>query len=351
MRERVCWTTICVYSFLIYLIFFDIGTAIAKNTQSPNPLEKPSIAIIADKSTLTKSTPDFKTDLTLTAGLRRDDLEWSIAGNGINVLSELSWSDVESYQISLHSRTQLEDRVYLRAHINYAWVIDGTIRDSDYGQNGEAAEWSRSISESTGDELWDITAGGGYSFFFLQKRLTVSPLLGISFHKQNLRIQNGRQVISETNPFGGSNPPGIGPLSDQLDSSYFARWTGPWLGCDLSYEPNTKLFRDHTMEFRFSFELHWAQYFGEGNWNLRGDLAHPRSFDHRADGFGISLTGQWLINMRDQWDIALTASHQDWSTESGEDRKFLASGGTASTRLNGVDWSSTSFMVGAVYHF
>lgn len=338
---------------LICLIFFWSDAAIANPSPQPEDAENPPVSPGAGNTTLIKKTPFIETELTLTAGIRNDELEWAIAGSGVDVLSELSWSDVESYQISMAGHAQLKNNIYFRGQFNYGWIIDGTVRDSDYGADGQSEEWSRSISETTGDQLYDLTIGGGYSFFFLQKRLMVTPLLGYSYHKQNLRIQNGVQVVSEPNPFpGGSDPPAPGPLSSDLNSSYFARWTGLWTGYDLRYRPKMHLPLHRSMEFRFSMELHWADYYGEGIWNLRSDLVgDPKSFEHKACGFGINLTGQWLINVGDQWDITFTASHQKWSTGSGIDRKFLISGGSSTTKLNGVEWESTSFMAGAVYHF
>jgi hypothetical protein len=360
MGRRVSWTNHIVRGLLICLIFFSIKTASANqfsiktaaNTSPPS--DTPPVTPVpnaAGQTTLTQSTPFAESELTLTAGIRNDDLEWSIAGNGVDVLSELSWTDVDSYQISVANQTRLKNNLYFRIQFNYASFMDGKVRDSDYGGNGKTAEWSRSISESSGDQLWDFSTGGGFAFFFLQKRLMISPLLGISYHQQNLRIQNGAQVVSESNPFGRSDPPAIGPLSSQLNSSYFARWAGPWIGCDLRYAQKVQPASHHNLEFRFSMELHLADYYGEGNWNLRGDLVHPKSFEHETDGYGISLTGQCLIHIGRHWDITFTATHQDWSTDSGTDRKFLVSGGTAATKLNGVDWNSTSLMAGAVYHF
>lgn len=336
---------------LICLVLMGNGVAFGKNVPSYDPSEFDIFTSEVGSAALTKSPPVLETEFSLTSGSRSDDLEWSIAGSGINVLSELSWSDVESYQISIGNHTQLKNNIQIRGQFNYAVIMDGIVRDSDYGSNGASNEWSRSISESDGEQLWDISAGGGYAFYFFDQRLSLSPMLGISYHKQNLQIQNGRQVLSETNPFGGSNPPPAGPLSSQLDSSYFARWIGPWVGCDLRYKPKMRPPVHHAMEFRFSMELHWADYYGEGNWNLRGDLQHPKSFEHEADGFGINMTAQWLINLAEKWDITISANHQAWSTGSGTDRKFLASGGSSTTRLNEITWNSTSYMMGVVYHF
>lgn len=341
LNRRRLGGVVCV--LLIWTLVINYGTAFGKAGDKTDTS--------SDSNWLKEFFKDSQIELSLTTGLRTDQLDWSIAGNGINVLSELEWSDVESYQVSLGGGIQFQNNVYLRGGFNYGWIDDGTVRDSDYGLDNRTAEWSRSISETTGDEVWDLSAGGGYSFYFLQDRLSVTPLIGLSYHKQNLRIQNGNQVVTGVNPFGGSNPPPVGPLSSALNSTYFARWFGPWAGVDLRYKPKMRLPSTRAMELRFSLELHWADYYGEGNWNLRSTFQHPKSFEHEADGYGISMTVQWLLNLKEHWDITVTVNYQDWSTDSGIDRKFLAAGGTSTTRLNEVNWESTSVMVGAVFRF
>ena len=347
--RRLC---LVVYSLLIWFIFVENNTVFGEETDGAATPETP-VAETDDGTPpwLKNLFADAQVELSLSTGIRTDDLDWSIAGNGINVLSELEWSDVDSYQVTLAGGIQFKNNVYIRGSFNYAWIDDGSVRDSDYGMDNGGGEWSRSISETSDDELWDLSGGAGYSFYFFQDRFTVTPLIGLSYHEQNLRIQNGNQVVSGVNPFGGSNPPAVGPLSSQLNSTYFANWFGPWVGVDLRYRPKMRPQVRHAMELRLSIELHWVEYEGVGNWNLRSVFRHPKSFEHEADGFGVSVTAQWLVNLADHWDLTVTASHQDWSTDSGTDRKFLAAGGTTTTRLNEVNWESTSFMVGAVYRF
>jgi hypothetical protein len=343
----------CIF-FVIFTFLTFLQNSIALAV-TPPPKETTPISAASNEGKSTwSSTVQNNVDIefTLTAGIRTDDLDWSIAGNGVNVLSELSWTDVESYQITIANRTRLKNNIYSRGAFSYAWIQDGTVRDSDYGQDNLTAEWSRSISETTNDEAWDLSAGVGYSFFFMKDRITLSPLLGLSYHKQNLRIKNGNQTLSGVNPFViGSNPPSVGPLSSRLNSTYLARWFGPWIGCDLSYKPKMRAPIHHGMEFRLSLEFHWADYDGEGNWNLRSDLQHPKSFEHDTNGFGIAVSSQCMISLAEHWDLTFTASQQDWSTDSGTDRKYLSGGGTSATKLNEVNWSSFSFMVGTTYQF
>ena len=297
---------------------------------------------------------NLETEFVLAAGLRNDKLDWSISGNDTNVLSELTWSGVDSYQLALSNRSRYKRHIVLRGHLNYAWIRDGRVRDSDYGQDDRRAEYSRSVSETNDDELWDVSVGGGYAFYFLEDRLTVAPMIGFSYNKQNFRIENGNQVISADNPHSTDtryDPPPVGPLSDQLNSTYFARWMGPWVGCDLRYRLKDQASGRPPVAFGLSVEIHWADYYGEGNWNLRDDLAHPKSFEHETSGFGLRLAGEAVVQLADHWALSVMVEHQDWSTRDGTDRVFSIADGTSETQLNEVCWHSTSIMFGAIRRF
>lgn len=126
---------------------------------------------------------------------------------------------------------------------------------------------------------------------------------------------------------------------------------GPWIGCDIMYRPAARGSRVSPMTLNFSVEIHWADYYGEGNWNLRSDLDHPKSFEHEADGYGLCLAAEWRIAVAAHWELTAAADYRNWTTDSGTDRKFWASGGTAVTRLNEVNWESTSLRIGAAYRF
>jgi hypothetical protein len=336
--------------FWIALAFIFYGTALAAEPVPAGSIQA-AVRVAPEKSDNRFAfSGDKEIEFSLSSGLRQDELEWSIAGSSAgtnpNVLSELEWSSVDSYQITLANRSRFLRHYYCRTVFDYAWVQDGTVRDSDYAGDNHTYEWSRSVSESTGDEMWDFSTGIGYAFILADDRLLISPLLGYSYSKQNLRIKNGYQVVS-----AGSPAPAVGPLSSQLNSTYFARWKGPWIGCDLLYRVGNRNPDALPMQFGLSAELHYADYYGEGNWNLRGDLNHPKSFEHDAEGYGICISGEWTLALTPEWNLDMTANYQYWDTGTGTDRKFLAGGGTAVTLLNGVTWTSASFMIGASYHF
>jgi hypothetical protein len=287
-------------------------------------------------------------DLIALASIRKDELQWSIAGNSAgtnpNILSEVTWSNVQSYQVTVEGRAQLNRIVFLRGNLNYGWIQSGRVRDSDYNSDDRQDEYSRSISHNGGDQVWDFSLGAGYPFLFAKDRLLIAPLLGYSYHVQNLRITDGKQVVTWE-----SGPP-LGTI-DGLNSTYRTRWMGPWLGCDLRYRIEGVPTGRQPMELGLSLEIHWTDYEAEANWNLRGDLDHPVSFEHAASGMGYSFTSEWLIELTLQWDLAMRFHYQYYLTDSGKDRIHYVSGDIGTQQLNEVEWKSHSYMLGVTYHF
>ena len=286
---------------------------------------------------------DIKTDLSLSTGFRVDDLNWNIAGNisgsNPNVLSELTWSDLETLQAAVRGRALVNEWLYLRGSLGYGWTLSGENQDSDFSGNDRTQEYSRSSNSADGSTVLDAALGLGYQFAFFSGKFRLSPLLGYSYSSQALSLKDGVQVIATP----GKTPP-AGPIQG-LDSTYDASWMGPWLGIDLSFDISESL------TLLGSFEYHWATFEGEGDLNLRNDLAHPTSFDHQADGKGflIMLGAEYLLT--GPWSLNLAFTYLKWSTDPGLDRLYYANGSVAETRLNEVNWDSYALMLGLVYRF
>ena len=287
----------------------------------------------------------FETDFTFSAGYRKDDLDWNIGGYllpdyYVNVLSELTWDDLESYQVKFQGSLLIPNVIALRGIADYGWIFDGDNQDSDFAGDNRTSEWSRSNNSADDGDVWDVSLAIGYPFRTGGEVIgTITPLIGYSYHEQNLKMSDGYQTIPDLGAFPG------------LRSSYDTEWYGPWLGIDLNFRaPEIKTFA-HRFETFFSYEYHWADYEAEADWNLRDDFQHPKSFTHDADGNGwIFRTGFNFILQR---NIALNfnCDYQDWSTDSGTDKIYFADGTTAKTRLNEVNWTSYSLGLGLSMRF
>ena len=286
---------------------------------------------------------EFEGDMELITGYRVDDLDWNIAGNASganpNIVSELTWRDLESYQLKLGGKGTINRIFYLRGSAAFGWVLSGEVQDSDYNGDNRTQEFSRSISSADDSTVLDATVAFGYPFKLASDRFRLIPLVGFSYSEQNLTMKDGVQVLSQppqTQPFG----PIVG-----LDSTYDTKWYGPWAGVDLSFKASNKIL------LFAGFEYHWADYKAEANWNLRTDLAHPKSFEHEADGPGILITAGGDYIFAAPWSLGLEVNYQDWSTDAGIDRQFNSDGTMAVTRLNEVNWESFAIMLRVTYRF
>lgn len=281
-----------------------------------------------------------RTSITLNAGQRVDRFMWNIAGdiNGANpnILSELTWPDLKMFALKATARTYLEKNIYMRAWFEHGTILKGKNVDSDYLGDDRKLEFSRSDNRADSGSAWDLSLGAGYRLGKVEEGLVgleFIPMAGYSYHRQNLKITDGFQSIPPTGPFPG------------LDSSYSARWRGPWVGFEANaYGKNSA--------FLAAIEYHFmTDYYAEADWNLRTDFQHPRSFEHTADGSGVVFWFDSQFHLSPPLSIDVLIEGQSWQAEAGVDRTFFANGAVSDTRLNEVVWTSVAVMLGVVYRF
>lgn len=293
---------------------------------------------------------DERSELTVSFGRRTDNLDWNIAGptpslpppfparHFVNVLSELTWSDIESNEIKAVARVYL-NRYFLKGMASYGFITDGSNQDSDFAENDRTFEFSRSNNSSDDGTVWDLSGAIGHQYGFpaLGGKVELIPLLGISVHKQNLTISEGVQTVTY------STGPALGPFPG-LNSTFDARWAGPWAGADIAYAAGKfKIFG--------SFEYHLVYYRAEANWNLRGDFSHPVSFEHWATGKGVVFSAGVEYNVSQQWSLTGGFNASDFQASDGTDRTYFFNGAVSDTPLNEVNWDSQSAFFGLNYRF
>jgi Protochlamydia outer membrane protein len=291
----------------------------------------------------------------LSGGLRSDKLDWNIAGimegTNPNILSELTWKDVRSYyldaDIVLIGEKGLYKDIYpfLRVFGGYGWIFDGDNTDSDYLGDNRTLEFLGSESETNDDNVWDVGTAMGLSFQVRQRKgvFSLAPYAGYTYRAQNFRMTDGVMVVNEVT---GE----LGPFPG-LDSTFEARWYGPLLGGRLEYRVI-----DENKKNRFvlwgEVDYSWFSYKAEANWNLRTDLAHPKSFEHTASGNGYKLRGggDYFINPR--FSIGVKGAWTDWTADDdGVHKTYFADGSMAKTKLNEVNWKSWSVSLALLFHF
>jgi len=276
-------------------------------------------------------------DFKLSSGYCLGGLSWNIAGLGgfPNIRSELTWSELQTLQIEGEGRLTIE-RFTVHADMGYGLILDGETRDSDYNSDDRTDEFSRSYSDARGGYLLHALTGLGYRWDLGCAPVTLLPMAGIGFHRQAMKMTDGVQVISE--------PPStrpLGPISG-LDSSYTTNWLNIWVGLDGVYRFTSGV------RAGAAVSVHPSLYYAAADWNLRDDLAHPVSFEHRALGFG--LCGELSVGIESSRGFLLEGrfAMDYWFGGPGVDETFSDSGGSLEIRLNEVVWSSLQFSLGIV---
>jgi len=303
---------VCVLSFLFMSNNVPYSFAIEKDNRKDNCIIDASIII------------------TPTIGYRIDNMDWNIAGdlNGQNpnILSELKFNDVKTYQSGITARLVVNG-FYMRHSFSYGRIIDGESIDSDYSSDNRTGLFSKSEATIKNYDVQDIDLCFGYQFSFIQNRLKIAPLIGSSYHKLNYCITKGYQIVPEKKPIPG------------LKSSYNAKWKGYLYGLDIVCKAAKDIFIFSTVEY------HTVDYEATADWNLRDDFSHPVSFTHLADGNGyvvkIGVTNKLTKNLK----IGVMYNWQKWSAKNGEDRTFVMSENAICTRLNQVNFTSRSINV------
>jgi hypothetical protein len=263
-------------------------------------------------------------DFVLGSGLSRGDLRWNTAGDltgqNPNINSELTWSDLAIRSVRFGTTIVVYGLV-LQGAFQYGWIHEGDNRDSDYTGDDRTGEISRMESSSAGSSVVLSSIAIGYRWT-PTARLSITPLVGLSSDAQQLSMKKGVWKIPPAGEIPG------------LDSRYDARWQGAWFGAELAVRPADRI------ELAAAFQYHLVRYSAEADWNLRGDLAHPVSFAHEADGSGLDLVVAASYALTGRWSLVLDAACQSRKAADGTDRSYLAAGGFTDTRLNEVRWSS-----------
>jgi hypothetical protein len=263
---------------------------------------------------------DTDVSLLYSVGERNTTVDWNIAGNlqgtNPNIISELTWRDIKSHQLSVGAIWS-EDDYFMNALGEYGVVYSGQNQDSDYNSDNRQDEFSRSVNNAGKGYMLDAEVNYGKNFI-ISPNLKASASFGYSEHRQHLKMYDGTQVIGSADLTG-------------LDSLYQANWKGPQIGLGLNYLHKKNVFlADYTYQ---DIELN-----AHTNWNLRSDLQHPVSMTQIGSGNGSKLSVGIERAVSNFSSISLMLSRYNYAA-SGTHTFHLLSG-DASQKLNEVNWQA-----------
>lgn len=320
----------------LHMVVFNDKASAEADMLVPLNRQQPALPATAAPVADTPGGNDFDFAVYLQPGYRIDDIRWNIASptGTPNILSELTWDNVESAQLKAGFGIQTPWHVVLQGSAAYGRIFSGKNQDSDYFGDNRTLEFSRSNNRTDAGNTLDLSTGIGYQFAFTEAAqknpwLTLTPLFGYSYHEQNLKITDGVQTIPAYDPFPG------------LDSRYDTIWRGPWIGFESTFQAMDNL------DFFGNLEYHWVSYEAKANWNLRSDLQHPVSFRHDADGYGVTLSAGGRYHFNALFSLSLSLDYQYWlADENGIDTVYTSRHGVLTTRFNEVKWNAFGVNLG-----
>jgi hypothetical protein len=268
---------------------------------------------------------------------RYDQLDWNISGalNNCcpNVLTEYSWNDLHIGQLVIDTTGRL-NRFYYRGRFGYGAILDGNLTNMSHGGQDRSLTNTKIRANADKGYVLDGKVGVGFSWYQLGG-IEIVSMVGYNYSKQKLTMLE--PAIYQI---------GTGSLSG-LDSTYSARWMGPWMGLDLLMK------KSRNWNIALGFEYHLAAYYAEANLNLRHDYQHPISFEHWNNG----IAGRGILGYLDvryqfspQWSGIFMTEYQDWYAD-GTDRTHIVGGSAIDVSLNEVNWLSFTTRFGVHYAF
>lgn len=258
---------------------------------------------------------DFGLDLT------SNDFSWSIAGNlagaNPNVLSEVSWKDLQGTAGAIGIEIPLFDRLYVSGNFSKSFTYSGKATDTDYTEDNRRNTVYKAELESKNGFFADYQLSLGYHFNI--SGVTLSPNFGYGGNTQFLYLSDSDFEI--------------------LNSTYKVLWKGFIARLEI---------QKYIKKFNLIAAIGYQQvnYNAKANWNFIDEFKHPVSFTHIAKGYGT--TGDLKLIYRTKSIICpfITAGFCYWSTGAGIDELYYTDGRIAKTRLNNVSHSGYNFGLG-----
>jgi hypothetical protein len=267
-------------------------------------------------------------------GYDASKLVWNVGEGGGRRGSQLAYRGLSIASARIHATARFLDRgsqqwlLWLRAEAGS--ILGGTIRDSD-GDPGHIGVLS--VSEATGKS----TASASVALGWYQTLPGLPPLnglalwLGFDWSKRIIRMQNGEQILPRAVP---------GDILDGLDSRYRARWMGPWAAA----EPTLSLGRAQ-LTGRLAF--HFLNRFrAQGRWNLRQELAQPRSFVQESKGMGLEAGFGVRFPISPTVAVSLRADRSRFTALWGDDTYYRVDGSEGTLELRSVALTSNRVHLG-----
>jgi hypothetical protein len=180
-------------------------------------------------------------------------------------------------------------------------------------------------------EVYDFSGAVGFPFVFCENRLQTYPLIGFSFHRQQLNVEHKHHLYLDSSEgyfidegsFSSSSSSSSSSDWQKRDSNYRFSWYGFFVGVDLAYA------LDSAWSLRGEFEYHYGRCHRKEkaclDFNLM-DRYHHESF---AQGFNGNIGA--TVNFCRDWYFGFYVDTRWWKSDDKHDRVYWNSVGANAT--------------------
>lgn len=240
-----------------------------------------------------------------------NSFNWSSAGdiNGKNpnIMSELKWTGLQSYGLTLESEWRIK-KIKPVISITKEYVFRGKVMDTDYAaDNREGIEYQNSFESDQGQffRLSIMQPANRSNNFYL----------GMSMSTQKLNLYHGLQ---------------------NKKSEYKSKWVG------IAALKTIPIYQGPVVTVDFNTTLKLSRYWATGNWIMRTDLLQPNSFKH------YTYNGECIVGLKSKIEIfnftflAIQGEMLFNRSLRGEDQVYYANGNVGVTQFNGLKGTKSS---------
>lgn len=293
---------------------------------------------------------DSQTTFEVGVGYRRDFMKWKaeeVAGAPVAAIVGTELESVHRFKnmdiFTIDADVKIVDCwYYFRASADYGWICSGKDHARFEAEVPGVGEFNAHINRKIkGNYVADLSAAIGYPFEWCCGDFVFAPLIGYSYHTQQLKVRHhGSGILFPTEA-------GITFVrdADETEGKFRASWYGPFVGFDLAFH------LDDCWSLYGEFEYHFGQCKRKRDTNI--GIA---SFDHfnrtkRAHGFNGTVGADYFFCC--DWYAGLSVDMKYWrSKHSGSDRVDSSSSDVVASSISDtIDWSSVGVNLNIGYLF
>lgn len=261
-------------------------------------------------------------------GYRNDNLQWDAFPDfdpGLKI--EQKWKNVGMGIIEANAQFLACDHLLIKADFDYGWFRNSghqTIKAYQYGFQ------TTDLKSRVKGNAYDISGGLGYQFNINCLRMSIAPLAGYSYHQQRFKNRNYKNEFE--------------PAEDEFyaHNSYNYRWSGPWVGVALAFNPTC------IWQFYFDYAFHWAYF--RGSVKERFYEIQPQIRLRSKQCYGNEFITGAVYNFCDGWSLGFKFNYKQFWGNKGHYEPIVHAD-VEKSPLRNIRWNSYYITATVGYDF